>query len=606
MRQTSALSKRRKERWVVLVWAIILTLLTAWASHRAFNNGPTSMDSFWAQAVLEGNTAAITEVIDYDFASQSRHGIFREVPGLVEQDFAYATSATAPDTWSLAPLESLAPLGDQDGTAIRVGDADVTISGQHRYQLGYSLNTLVVGDVVSWNGLGAGWLVMVASTELHLLASVALEDPVCFQGGNWSQNACVVTEVAPGHLMVKVNDLGWGRGITVTATRGEALSALPTLPVPPQPPASDAAWLVWVAPGVVLLGILLAAAATGGVVGWLGREKIYVGGIVDAAHAEATGGEQRRIDHQELAEMVTLTFAPPKGLAAHQGGLLLEESLRSEHKSAWILEQALASEIEIRSEDDHRVLVDLKPDRSAGPLKSMFLGQGELSLKEYSKSFSTGWGELSRELSDWLKNSDLWSARAGGRILWARLFGWVGTLYGVLAILYLVQDVVFSAVGSWEGFMSSFHWPALALGVGLALMMRADELRVRTAEGTGLWLQAEGFRRFLAESEAKHVEQAADQGRLREYTAWAVALGETTRWTQSMEAAVLEPTVYRDDLLWAQHGAWLMSDVSTASSPPVSSSSSDDFDFGGGFSGGGGSFGGSVGGGGGGGGGGDW
>jgi hypothetical protein len=69
----------------------------------------------------------------------------------------------------------------------------------------------------------------------------------------------------------------------------------------------------------------------------------------------------------------------------------------------------------------------------------------------------------------------------------------------------------------------------LLAGVGAAPVVAGWELLVRTAAGSAAWLRVESFRRFLADSEAYHAEEAAKRGVLREYTAWAVAVGEIDR-----------------------------------------------------------------------------
>ena len=121
---------------------------------------------------------------------------------------------------------------------------------------------------------------------------------------------------------------------------------------------------------------------------------------------------------------------------------------------------------------------------------------------------------------------------------------------------------------------------------------------MRTAAGSSLWLRVESFRRFLAESEGYHADEAARRGVLREYTAWAVAVGEIGRWTPGGSAP--RPSRRRSPACttptWRRY--LLASTTSTATAPSSSGS-------GGGF-GGGGFGGGSVGGGAGGGGGGSW
>jgi uncharacterized membrane protein len=101
----------------------------------------------------------------------------------------------------------------------------------------------------------------------------------------------------------------------------------------------------------------------------------------------------------------------------------------------------------------------------------------------------------------------------------------------------------------------------------------------------------ESFRRFLAASEARHADEAAKRGVLREYTAWAVAVGEVDRWSRAVAAssAARDPAVAQ----YAVIGPSLSSATAATSTAPSSS-------------GGGGGGGGGVGGGAGGGGGGSW
>src|SRR5829696_7648882 len=109
-------------------------------------------------------------------------------------------------------------------------------------------------------------------------------------------------------------------------------------------------------------------------------------------------------------------------------------------------------------------------------------------------------------------------------------------------------------------------------GAGAAAAVRAWELRVRTPAGSGLWLRTESFRRFLAGSEAHHAEEAAQRGHLREYTAWAVAVGELDRWSRAAagsSTARADPAAARYPLL----APALVSGTSGSSARPSSSGS---------------------------------
>ena len=55
--------------------------------------------ALWISARLDtaNGNLAVTEVIDYDFGVQQRHGIYRDVPDLVDDAPITVSSPTAPD-----------------------------------------------------------------------------------------------------------------------------------------------------------------------------------------------------------------------------------------------------------------------------------------------------------------------------------------------------------------------------------------------------------------------------------------------------------------------------------------------------------------------------
>jgi uncharacterized membrane protein len=124
---------------------------------------------------------------------------------------------------------------------------------------------------------------------------------------------------------------------------------------------------------------------------------------------------------------------------------------------------------------------------------------------------------------------------------------------------------------------------AALAGGGFAAALRAWELRVRTPKGSGVFLRVESFRRFLHESEASHAEDAANRGLLREYTAWAMAVGEIDHWKKAVGASTVIPQ--SAGLNYVLLAPLLISSTSHASTAPSSSGGGGG---GGGFSGGGG------------------
>ena len=115
--------------------------------------------SYFTVAVLdEDGDARITEVVDYDFGTESRRGIFREVPGIDTDSNVTVSSPDAPDDTLVTE------------NTIRIGDPNRTITGEHRYTIGYDLADVAIDRRLNWNAVGAGWRVEMEETEIHILA----------------------------------------------------------------------------------------------------------------------------------------------------------------------------------------------------------------------------------------------------------------------------------------------------------------------------------------------------------------------------------------------------------------------------------------------------
>jgi len=610
------------------------------------------IDRYWTSAVVGADgSARVTEVIDYDFGlTADRHGIIRWVPGLDPNGAISVASPDAPDQAQITPRSEQRVDGSfVDGAEIKVGDADTTVSGRHRYELGYDLPDVRRGDTVDWEAVGTGWKVGIDEIEIHLVTPFEIDDPACVSGPVGSTSTCEVREVEPGHLVTTIDSLDAHEGVSIEGTQGASLGSAPAAPAPPTgpPPAEERTNPLGPA-GAAAGAMALAAVPVTGIVRRAGRERVYTGGAADAAFggpplggpdpwpspaggapvpppppvpggavaaaaapplppppeprswADApppAGAIEERVSAVELEQMTTIEFAPPSGISPAHGGIVLRETVRPEHKVAWLIQAAIDGVIEL-DDSSGTTITSTDPTRSSpeqhAVFSLMFATSPSLELGSYDKHFASGWRVLDGTLADWKARSGLWDTRADGRRIGAIALGAIGALVGGIVAL------AGGALAGLDG--PTAAWAVLAAaggalaGAGLAAALGAHELRVRTAAGSALWLRIESFRRFLAESEAYHAEEAARRGVLREYTAWAVAVGEIGRWTRAVSAAAIAPEVA--GVHYAYMAPLLLSTTTSAATAPSSSSSGGGF--GGGFGGG------SVGGGAGGGGGGSW
>lgn len=493
------------------------------------------ISGYWTAATIDpSGSARIVEVIDYDFGLTTRRGIFRDVPGLAPDAAVSVTATDAPDDTLLQDLGGV--------TRIRIGNPDITISGRHRYTIEYGLDTLVAGDQVAWDAIGADWGVPISEARIHLAAPFELADLRCDQGGTGAIGGCTARQVEPGHVVIEASGLDPQQGISIFAVRTATLPAAPPIPAPPSDAPADPG-TGGVPPLLVAFAVAaIAVVVTSPVVRRLGREEVYAGGAADAAFGPGPGATAlvRRIDAEELGEMATIEFEPPHDLSATAGGIVLRERVETRHKIAWLLECAIREEVGLVGEgDDLRLVRGPQPPHPAvaDTLDALFSGRTEIELGSYDARFAAGWSRLDTSLDEWWEHSGLWHAEGHSRRVAAIVLGVIATVVGVGAV----------GIGA---FLAARHGPAWLIavgfggavaGAGLTAIIRSWELLVRTAHGSAIWLRVESFRRFIANSEVRHAEAAARMGLLRQYTAWAVALDELDHWTDAVEGAAADP-----------------------------------------------------------------
>lgn len=593
--------RRRLDWFLVPLGALVVGAI---ATIGALAGDTERIGAYWTHAHINADgSSLVVEVIDYDFGSNRKRGLLRQIPDVDTSTPFDVSSPTAPDQVEVRPWWV--------GTELRVGDPDTTISNRHRYEILYVHDGLVEGTTAAWNAVGDGWAVPVHDIEVHLTADRTFVDPRCDTGRLGDTGGCNIDVLAPGHILVHHDTIEPGQFLTVRAQLGDPVET--TFPAAPTGPAPDPG-LGWLTPGWIgALSALVAAAALSIVYRRLGREWVWDGGSVDAAFGPSAlldtarldtdvvdAGQEvptRKADHRELVDMTTIEFEAPRDLSAALGGVVHVEKVLNDHKTAWLLEAAIRDEIELDTDGDDPTIRrgDATPNPAvAEVLDTMFGGRQSISLDKYSKKFAKGWDKLGTELERWHETGGMWDERGRRRHTGAIALGIVAFIAG--GALLVLSAVFTNRSGS--GWIVPLVIGAAIAGAGLASLIRAWELRIRTPEGSGAWIRIESFRRFLHESEADHVERAAEMGLLRQYTAWAVALGEVDRWENAVDAAVRQPGsaaagVPRHHINFIHIAPLLASSVSTASTAPSSSGGS------GGFSGG-------AGGGGGGGGGGSW
>lgn len=505
----------------------------------------------------------LREVVDIDFGVQERRGYQRIVP----HDFGVPTDVVASSPDANDDLDEV-DFGSE--TRIRIGDPLVTFTGQHRYLLDYTLpDARVSSGELALDIIGTDETFDTDRFEV-VLSGFGIEDADavrCDVGSFGDSGGCEFEEIGDDEFLAVIEPLDAGQGITVYASVGNRTA--PSLSAPPALPERRPNGF----PVVGIVQLLVGAVTAGGIFAWFRRrgsnEVFGAGGAADAAFVSTPGtsaglaGTSRevpvpsngdwvadvptyRVPDGRLAELATIEFVPPRGVEPWQGNLLLRESVSDQAVSAWFSEMVARGAIELRGKGKEMTMRPGQTDArlsavDRGHLAALFRSSPVVELGTYDSSFAAVWKGIRSEQQRFIKESGWWQQPAEAANGASSTSGALFTLlagFGVIAAIGLGiwGSISFGLLGTVAGaIVLAIVVAAIVSGLGYASMLAS-----RTATGSALTLRTESFRRFLEASEGRHVDWAWEQGVIREYSAWAVALGAADAWSKAIEASNID------------------------------------------------------------------
>ena len=493
----------------------------------------------------------IREVVDQDFGNEQRRGYQR----IVLHDFGAPIDivASSPDANATVGTATDFSLGEI-ATRIRLGDPDTTFRGQHRYILEYTYPAAQVSSGQLALDIINDVEVFETSRFEVVVTGLQLADTTCNVGPAGTVGGCELRADGPNYVAV-IEPLRPGDGITIGGTIVGRTAATPP-PVPAIPTRrSDHRELV----GALMLP--LGAVSGGGVYWWSrrrGRNEVFAGGATDAAFGvlplpnSGAPGPQRHgapapmtglVPDDHMDELATIEFVPPTGVSPWQAAVVLDEKLDDSTVSAWI-SGLVATDVLTINRQGKSAELGRGPNRDSADastdaiLDVMFGNRSAVPLGTYDPQFSKAWQQIRAHQSSVIAASGWWKRMPPSS-------GTGTPLAGLVVIVILL--VAFGAGSLLTAALGVFRLLPLALLFGLAVpaVFAHGAYRVlrpaRSATGSAMALRAESFRRFLEASEGKHVDWAWKQGLLREYSAWAVALGAAGAWQRAMQASHVPP-----------------------------------------------------------------
>lgn len=158
----------------------------------------------------------VVETVTYDFESEYRHGIFRDIP-LYDDTWSGARRHYGIAVESVSMDGATVPWTTSDNGAylnLKIGDPNSTITGAHTYVITYTVDdglrvitaddaadplmpaAVTEGDVeLYWDFIGTGWDVWIASAKASVVGPGDALSAVCYTGPAGGDERCPATTV---------------------------------------------------------------------------------------------------------------------------------------------------------------------------------------------------------------------------------------------------------------------------------------------------------------------------------------------------------------------------------------------------------------------------
>ena len=469
-------------------------------------------------------TIQVHETIDYDFGVVPKHGIFRDVPVRFDypqkanHDRVYPLDVVSVQASEGTPAQYTIEEGDVGGVGlkrIKIGDPDVTISGRHTYDITYTLRGVLNGfedhDEMYLNAIGPGWTVPIDRASVTVDAPTDITQVACYSGPFESRLPCTSANSSGATATFTQNSIPPNAALTVVV-------GFPKGVVPPPTPILEerfnlaTAFSVTPATAGIAGGFLLLVI---GVFAFLmirfGRDRRYRGSAVDQAFGSESGAEERVpvLHHEETP----VEFVPPDNLRPGQIGTLVDFSANPLDVTATIVDLAVRGYLvieEVEGEGGFLHKPDWKltkkkdadaelKDYERRLLDALFQDRNEVKLSDLQYTFAARMNEVQQALTD--------DARAQGWFV--RLPSVVRMQWGCLGVLVLLAGIGLTALLAWRTHAALLGIPLVIAGI--LLTFGAYWMPQRTAKGTGILRRAEGFRRFINQSEKERARFAERQ-----------------------------------------------------------------------------------------------
>lgn len=494
-------------------------------------------------AVQANGTVRINETIAVDFASQQKHGIYRDIP-VVYQDEKGQKTYTNIEVTSVQQDSTAAHyeiLNNDHTIRIKIGDPDQTISGTHTYKLQYIasgvLRSYADYDQLYWNVTGNGWDADIKKASATIrVPTEKIEKSLCYEGYTGSPDQCaVINQQSPTTLLVESGLLAPSEGLTVLANYTKGM--VPILTVDPPKTIWNE---IFTLPALIAFPIALASGV--GMIIWLwmrkGRDYWF------KTRRQLDPDAKEEVMPLGSHEAVVVEFTPPQKLRPAELGVLMDERADTLDITATIVDLAYRgfltiTEIEKKwlfGAKDYelnrtKLTTDTLLPYEKLLLDRLFATGNKVTVSSLKTTFYDDLAEVKKKLYEEVMKKNLFiSNPESTRYLYLGIA--FAVIFGGAALVYAGFQFV---VGPFATF---------GFGIvlsGIIFLFVSSSMPRRTAYGRELYQQVKGYQLFISSAEQYRQQFFEKKNMFNEVLPYAIVFGLTGKFAQALKEMGVTP-----------------------------------------------------------------
>lgn len=523
--------------------AFVFTLLFFLIPKQSLAQENWVIENFDSQIVIEkSGQIAVKETINVDFGTNQKHGIYRDLPYVYEnQNGNIYTEITVGEILQDGRKAEIQTTKNDANIRIRIGDANKTISGKHSYEISYKtlgvLTTFEKYDEFYWNVTGNNWEVPIEKVSAKVTGELdGITMSKCFSGYIGSNETCYeeVTSSSSAFFST-IKPLKQTEGMTIVVGIEKGIYPIIDVPKPKSFIEKLSSF-----PSISTMIIIFLLGIFGVIYYWTknGRD-FWTPGISGYREKNLKG----KIKPIGAKETIVVEFTPPENLPPAIVGVISDERADTLDVTSTIIDLAGKGYLTItevpkkwmfgnvdyifkKTIKDTSKLLEYEKE-----LLNRIFTKDEIKISELKQKFYDDLAKVKTKIYEESVNQNYFPEnpeKIRGKYL---AIGIVMLLASsTLTFLSIINEIIIAA---------NLGLPLLVLGLVVIIFSRF--MPRRTAYGGEINRRIKGYRLFIASAEKYRQKFFESKNMFNEVLPYAIVFGLTEKFASALEDMGLKP-----------------------------------------------------------------